>query len=133
MSAASPIHTEALTGKRALVSGGTRGIGAAVAARLKGAGAHVTTTGRHAPGDLAADAFIAADLATAEGSDTVIEQITDHGGVDIIVHVAGGGGSAPSGGFAKLTPELWHQTLELNLLGAVRLDRGLGGNHARAR
>jgi NAD(P)-dependent dehydrogenase (short-subunit alcohol dehydrogenase family) len=125
VSAASPIHTEALTGKRALVSGGTRGIGAAVAARLMGSGAHVTATGRRAPADLAADTFIAADLATAEGTDTVIEQITDHGGVDIIVHVAGGGGSAPSGGFAKLTPELWHQTLELNLLGAVRLDRGL--------
>jgi NAD(P)-dependent dehydrogenase (short-subunit alcohol dehydrogenase family) len=55
----------------------------------------------------------------------VIEQITNNGGVDIIVHVAGGGLSAPSGGFAKLTPEQWHQTLELNLLGAVRLDRGL--------
>ena len=55
----------------------------------------------------------------------MIEQITDYGGVDIIVHVAGGGASAPSGGFAKLTPQLWHQTLELNLLGAVRLDRGL--------
>ena len=31
----------------------------------------------------------------------------------------------PSGGFAELTPELWQRTLELNLLGAVRLDRGL--------
>ena len=71
------------------------------------------------------DHFIAADVATVEGTDTVIEQITDHGGVDIIVHVAGGGASAPSGGFAKLTPQLWQRTLELNLLGAVRLDRGL--------
>ena len=125
MKAASPIDTEGLTAKRALVSGGTRGIGAAIAARLRGAGAHVTATGRRAPDHLAADDFIAADIATVEGTDTVIEEITDYGGVDIIVHVAGGGGSAPSGGFAKLTPELWHQTLELNLLGAVRLDRGL--------
>ena len=116
MNAAPPIHTEGLTGKRALVSGGTRGIGAAIAARLKGAGAHVTATGRQAPDHLAADDFIAADVATVEGTDTVIEQITDHGGVDIIVHVAGGGASAPAGGFAKLTPQLWHQTLELNLL-----------------
>ena len=85
----------------------------------------MTATGRHAPEHLAADEFIAADIATVEGTDTVIEQITDRGGVDIIVHVAGGGASAPSGGFAKLTPELWHQTLQLNLLGAVRLDRGL--------
>jgi NAD(P)-dependent dehydrogenase (short-subunit alcohol dehydrogenase family) len=125
VNAASPIHTEGLTAKRALVSGGTRGIGAAIAGRLKGAGAHVTATGRRAPDHLAADDFIAADIATVEGTDTVIEQSTDSGGVDIIVHVAGGGGSAPAGGFAKLTPELWHQTLQLNLLGAVRLDRGL--------
>src|SRR6476619_7436121 len=65
------------------------------------------------------------DIATVEGTDTVIAQMIDRGGADIIVHVAGGGASAPSGGFAKLTPELWRDTLELNLLGAVRLDRGL--------
>ncbi len=125
MSAAAAIQPEGLTGKRALVSGGTRGIGAAIAARLTGAGAHVTATGRQAPDDLAADDFIAADIATLEGTDAVTTQISGRGGVDIIVHVAGGGGSAPSGGFAKLTPELWRHTLELNLLGAVRLDRGL--------
>jgi NAD(P)-dependent dehydrogenase (short-subunit alcohol dehydrogenase family) len=125
VSTVAAIQPEGITGKRALVSGGTRGIGAAIAARLKGAGAHVTATGRHAPDDLAADDFIAADIATVEGTDAVIAQITERGGVDIIVHVAGGGASAPSGGFAKLTPELWRHTLELNLLGAVRLDRGL--------
>jgi NAD(P)-dependent dehydrogenase (short-subunit alcohol dehydrogenase family) len=125
VNAAPAIPTERLTNKRALVSGGTRGIGAAIAARLKRAGANVTATGRRAPDHLAADHFIAANVATVEGTDTVIKRIADNGGVDIIVHVAGGGASAPSGGFAKLTPELWHQTLELNLLGAVRLDRGL--------
>ena len=125
MSIASPMQTvRDLAGKRALVSGGTRGMGAATAARLRLAGAHVTATGRGAPEKLAADEFIAADVSTAEGTDRVIEQITRGGGADIIVHVAGGGG-APSGGFAMLTPEMWHKTLELNLLGAVRLDRGL--------
>jgi NAD(P)-dependent dehydrogenase (short-subunit alcohol dehydrogenase family) len=63
--------------------------------------------------------------AAAEGTDDVIKHVTDYGGVDIIAHVAGGGVSAPARGFAKLTPELWHQTLELNLLDAVRLDRGM--------
>ena len=125
MSAARAVASEGLTGKRALVSGGTRGVGAAVAARLRDAGAHVTATARRAPAQLVADDFIAADVATVEGTDSVVEQITGRGGVDIIVHVAGGGGSAPSGGFARLTPELWQRTLELNLLGAVRLDRGL--------
>jgi NAD(P)-dependent dehydrogenase (short-subunit alcohol dehydrogenase family) len=117
-----PVHD--LAGKRALVSGGTRGTGAAIAARLQAAGASVASVGRHTPASGPADVFIAADIATPEGTDTVIEQITSTGGVDIIVHVAGGG-PAPAGGFAMLTPELWSQTLQLNLLGAVRLDRGL--------
>jgi NAD(P)-dependent dehydrogenase (short-subunit alcohol dehydrogenase family) len=67
VSAGAAIQREGLTGKRALVSGGTRGIGAAIAGRLKGGGAHVTATGRHAPDDLAADDFIAADIATLDG------------------------------------------------------------------
>ena len=55
MTTASSLHTENLAGKRALVSGGTRGTGAAVAARLIAAGAHVTATGRHTVKHLAAD------------------------------------------------------------------------------
>jgi NAD(P)-dependent dehydrogenase (short-subunit alcohol dehydrogenase family) len=125
MTGALRIQGENLAGKRALVSGGTRGTGAAVAARLKGAGAHVTAIGRHPAEHLAADEFVPADITTLEGTDKVIEQMAANGGADIIVHVAGGGASAPSGGFATLTPEIWHRTLELNLLGAVRLDRGL--------
>ena len=125
MTAASSIQSENLAGKRALVSGGTRGTGAAVAARLNAAGAHVTAIGRHGLEHLAADEFVPADITTVEGTDKVIEQIAGNGGVDIIVHVAGGSGSAPSGGFATLTTELWHHTLQLNLLGAVRVDRGL--------
>jgi NAD(P)-dependent dehydrogenase (short-subunit alcohol dehydrogenase family) len=49
--------------------------------------------------------------------------VAANGGADIIVHVAGGGASAPSGGSAALTQELWHHMLQLNLLGAVRPDR----------
>jgi NAD(P)-dependent dehydrogenase (short-subunit alcohol dehydrogenase family) len=125
MNTASPRQSvDDLAGKRALVSGGTRGLGKATVSRLRAAGAHVTATGRHLPEEPAADEYITADISTDEGTDRVIEQITKAGGVDIIVHVAGGG-SAPPGGFALLTSELWNRTLELNLLGAVRLDRGL--------
>jgi NAD(P)-dependent dehydrogenase (short-subunit alcohol dehydrogenase family) len=46
------------------------------------------------------------------------------GGVDILVHVVGGS-HAPSGGFAALSDTDWTEELNLNLLGAVRLDRGL--------
>ena len=45
-------------------------------------------------------------------------------GVDIIVHNVGGS-SAPSGGFATVTDELWQQAINENLFPAVRLDRGL--------
>jgi len=46
------------------------------------------------------------------------------GGAQILVHVAGGSAS-PAGGFAALTDQHWLDELQLNLLGAVRLDRAL--------
>jgi NAD(P)-dependent dehydrogenase (short-subunit alcohol dehydrogenase family) len=45
-------------------------------------------------------------------------------GVDIVVHVTGGS-HAPAGGFAALREADWTDELNLNLLGAVRIDRGL--------
>ena len=46
------------------------------------------------------------------------------GGIDILVSVVGAS-SAPSGGFAALSDEEWQKELNINLLAAVRLDRGL--------
>ena len=46
------------------------------------------------------------------------------GAVDAIVHVVGGS-SAPGGGFRALEEQHWVDELNLNLLGAVRLDRGI--------
>jgi NAD(P)-dependent dehydrogenase (short-subunit alcohol dehydrogenase family) len=46
------------------------------------------------------------------------------GGTQILVHVAGGS-AAPAGGFAALTDQHWLDELQLNLLGAVRLDRAM--------
>ena len=50
---------------------------------------------------LHADEFLVADVTTVEGTDTVIGHVSGNGGADIIVHVAGGGASAPSGGFGR--------------------------------
>ena len=113
-------------GRRALVTGGTKGIGKAVAARLREAGATVLITARTRPGDLAdTHLFVAADITTAEGCAVVADAVRDRlGGIDIIVHVAGGS-SAPAGGFAVLDDGEWHRALELNLFPAVRLDRAL--------
>lgn len=114
-----------LDGRRALVTGGTKGIGEAVAARLREAGARVLTTARARPRDLRGDLFVAADIATPEGCATVADAVRNRlGGIDIIVHVVGGS-SAPAGGFAVLDDGEWHRALDLNLFPAVRLDRAL--------
>jgi NAD(P)-dependent dehydrogenase (short-subunit alcohol dehydrogenase family) len=116
----------AFTGKRALVTGGTRGIGEAIVQRLRGAGATVVATARSTPSDLLQpELFVAADLSTAEGAEKVVSHVRDRlGGVDILVHNVGGS-SAPGGGFAALTDDDWQNALNSNLLGAVRLDRAL--------
>lgn len=115
-----------LYGRRALVTGGTKGIGEAVVARLREEGAKILTTARSRPGNLASDVlFMAADITTAEGCATVVDAVRDQlGGVDIIVHVVGGS-SAPAGGFAVLDDNEWQRALDLNLFPAVRLDRAL--------
>jgi len=112
--------------QRALVTGGTQGIGEAVVAALREAGATVLTTARSRPEKLAnAEHFVAADVSTVEGCATVAKAVHDRlGGVDIIVHVVGGS-SAPAGGFAVLDDKEWQKALDQNLFAAVRLDRAL--------
>ena len=115
-----------LDGKRALVTGGTQGIGKAVVERLRYAGATVMMTARAAPTDLQmSDLFIQADVSTVEGTAKIIKQTLDRlGGVDILVNVVGGS-SSPPGGVLALSDEDWQRDLDKNLFSAVRLDRGL--------
>jgi NAD(P)-dependent dehydrogenase (short-subunit alcohol dehydrogenase family) len=114
------------TGKRALVTGGTRDMGEAIVERLRCSGATVVTTARSTPDDAPQpDRFVKADLTTAEGAEKVVSYVRDRlGGVDILINNVGGS-SAPGGGFAALTDEDWQHELNTNLLAAVRLDRGL--------
>jgi NAD(P)-dependent dehydrogenase (short-subunit alcohol dehydrogenase family) len=115
-----------LAGRRALVTAGTKGVGAAVVEALRDADAHVVTTARTVPG-AASDGvhYIAANLTTAEGCGAVARETLDRlGGIDILVNVLGGSG-APPGGFAALSDEVWMKELNLNLMPAVRLDRAL--------
>lgn len=114
----------ALYGRHAVVTGGTKGAGAAVVARLRTMGASVTAVARNR-GDLDESVdFVAADITTGQGVLTVAEHVAARGGAQILVHVAGGS-SAPAGGFSALTDEHWLAELQLNLLSAVRLDRAL--------
>ena len=111
--------------KRALVTGGTKGVGAAVVTALREAGARVLTTARKCPEQVSKAEFVAADVSTAEGCATVAAAVRKElGGIDILVHVVGGS-SAPAGGFAVLDDGEWHKALDQNLFAAVRLDRAL--------
>jgi len=115
-----------LTGRRALVTGGTKGVGAAVVAVLCDAGVKVMTSARSVPeASLEGMHFVAADLSTAAGcaalANAALEQL---GGIDIIVNVMGGS-SAPAGGFAVLDDDEWSKALNQNLMAAVRIDRAL--------
>ena len=89
-------------------------------------GADVYVTARTMPeGYEHPDRFIEADTSTVEGAKAVAARIAETGGaLDILVHVVGGA-STPSGGFAVITDEQWMIELNLNFLGAVRLDRAL--------
>lgn len=114
-----------LEGKRALVSGGTKGVGAAVVQSLRDAGVGVIAAARSVPESNDDLDYIAADLMTAEGCAALAEEVLSRfGGVDIIVNVLGGS-SAPAGGFAALSDAEWLKELNHNLLPAVRLDRAL--------
>jgi NAD(P)-dependent dehydrogenase (short-subunit alcohol dehydrogenase family) len=115
-----------LAGRRALVTGGTKGIGAAVVAALREAGVKVLATARTVPKHSTEDVhFVAADVSTAEGCATVAAVVREElGGVDIVVNVVGGS-IAPAGGFAVLSDAEWSKALEQNLMPAVRLDRAL--------
>jgi len=111
------------SGKKALVTGGTKGMGRAIALRLAEGGADVIAAAREIPPDFPLNS-IAADVSSAEGTDRIIEYVKGvHGDLDILVNNVGGSKS-PTGGYINHTDDEWHQMFELNLFGAVRLDRG---------
>lgn len=114
-----------LSDKIALVTGGTKGAGKAIAERLLQAGATVIITARNAPEEENSSLhFIASDLSKAHDAQKLISQVlSTYGRLDILVNNLGGS-STPAGGFAALTDEDWVSTLQANLLAPVRLDRG---------
>jgi NAD(P)-dependent dehydrogenase (short-subunit alcohol dehydrogenase family) len=111
-------------GKRVLITGGTKGLGAAMTQRFAVSGAKVAVTARsRATSDGNAGLFVQADLGTAAGAQAVIDRINAAwGGLDILIDNVGAS-DVPSGSFASLSDEVWQRILEVNLLSAIRLDR----------
>jgi NAD(P)-dependent dehydrogenase (short-subunit alcohol dehydrogenase family) len=123
-----------LQGKRALITGGTKGIGAAIAIDLARQGAHVAINGRHHDQD-ASDTkraieaagrkceVVVADVAHQEDAERAVREAANAlGGVDVLVHCAGG----PSWGtIDKCPPEQWHATFAVHVDAAYYLCRAV--------
>lgn len=116
-----------LAGLHALVTGGGRGIGAAIAQALTGAGAQVTVVGRSETplGEVVADGE-AAGWAICDVTDPAAverafgEAVAERGPLDILVNNAGGASSAP---FHRTTDADFRAMLDLNLMGCVHACR----------
>ena len=118
------VDIDEFSGRSALITGGTRGIGRGIADRLRAGGARVVVVARSVP-DGISDDVIAADVSTSDGVATVGAEALDRlGHVDILVHNVGGSGQY-DGGAAELTDDDWQSALNANLLAAVRLDRAI--------
>ena len=109
--------------KRILVTGGTKGIGAAMVDRFLRGGGKVITTGRSLPSDGSSEQFVRADISTREGIELLVNTVMDRfGGLDILIHNVGGS-AARGGGALALSDDDWQQAFDVNLFAAVRLDR----------
>ncbi len=110
------------TGRRALVTGGSRGIGAAVAQRLLDAGARVVVTARSQHAETPPGAtFIAGDLSTEAGAKAIgAKALAALGGLDILINNAGATRvHLPNS--AAISDAEWVDALNVNFLSAVRL------------
>ena len=97
------------------MTGGTRGIGRAIAARFAASGAQVMVCGRTTPSDLPDGVtFTAADVREHEQASAVVAETVDrYGRLDILVNNAGGSPSVPA---ATASPNLVTSVVRLNLL-----------------
>jgi NAD(P)-dependent dehydrogenase (short-subunit alcohol dehydrogenase family) len=118
-----------LTGKVAVVTGASKGIGLAVTRTLAQEGACVVAGSRYLSDELvalAADSSVRpvlGDLTSEQGPGRLVDEaVGTYGGLDVLVNNVGGGRPHP-GGFLSVTDEDWTRTLLLNFLTAVRITR----------
>src|SRR6266705_3698778 len=107
------------SGRTVLVTGGTKGIGAGIAAAFRAAGADVAVCARKDPGGL--PGFVAADVRDPGQVAALVETVVDrHGRLDVVVNNAGGGPYAPA---ADASPRLHQRVVELNLLAPLHVSQ----------
>ncbi|QQA42572.1 SDR family NAD(P)-dependent oxidoreductase [Pelagovum pacificum] len=122
-----------LTGKVAVVTGASKGIGLGIAHAFAREGAHVVLTARtasaveEAAGAIASEhgvtaRAVASDVSTAEGCDAIIAAAAELGGADIFVSNAGTGSNET---VLEASDEKWLDFWNLHVMAAVRLSRGL--------
>jgi len=114
---------ESLSGKIAIVTGGTRGIGRAIAEYLLREGVHVAICGRKQESvDTAVDEMCglgkvvgyATDISRVEEVRKFFRKVDELGGLDILINNAGQGAFRKVG---EMSPEEWHDNIDLNLNG----------------
>lgn len=121
-----------LEGRHALVTGGGRGIGRAVAKALAGAGATVTVLGRDratlegAVSGKDAHGLVLADVTDPKAVEAAIhDAVSRHGPIDLMIANAGAAASAP---FMKSGPDVFKRMLDINLLGVVNVTQAVLGS-----
>jgi len=124
---------EQLKGKTALITGGSRGIGKAIAIALAKEGVDIIITGRNKSSLLHAQTAISEhsekvmyavmDVSKRNEVDTVIAEIIEKSApIDILINNAGIGAF---GGFLELQPEQWEEIIQVNLLGVYYTTRAI--------
>ncbi|OES46660.1 3-ketoacyl-ACP reductase [Domibacillus iocasae] len=126
---------QSLQGKKAIITGGGRGIGRAVAEALAAEGVHIGLIGRteenvrSAAEDLSSNsadiktAYAAADVSNLDEVAAAVEKVKNElGGVDILINNAG---IAKFGSFLELDPEEWKKIIDVNLMGVYNVTRAV--------
>ena len=114
-----------LTGKTAVVTGASRGIGLATVRTLTGEGVRVVGAARTITPELKETGAhaVPADLSTAEGVAALIDgELAELGGIDLLVNNVGGGDEAVLG-FLDAGDAQWKRMFEINVLATVRATR----------
>ncbi|HTD39116.1 MAG TPA: oxidoreductase [Mucilaginibacter sp.] len=119
-------YSTEFAGKRVLVTGGSRGIGAAAAQRLIDGGAKVVVTARSRHEETPANAtFISGDLRTKESAEAVAkEAISILDGLDVLIHSAGAA-RVQLTSIDQIAETEWLDSLDINFLAGLRITHAV--------